>query len=135
MSRPKPLAVAAFLHEQCHQNAGRRQNRALSRHVSDDQKAGVDSGYTAFVITHRAAPRSHYPDPVEDAQQAVRFIRHNASRYGIRGDRIGALGGSSGGRVVSMLGTLNGEGNLDDPDPVQHEAAKVQCVAIPRQTL
>jgi acetyl esterase/lipase len=88
----------------------------------------VDSGYTAFVITHRAAPRFHYPDPVEDAQQAVRFIRHNASRYGIRGDRIGALGGSSGGHLVSMLGTLDGEGNPDDPDPVQHEAAKVQCV-------
>ena len=88
----------------------------------------VDAGYTAFVITHRAAPRYNYPDAVEDAQRAVRFVRHNAGRYGIRPDRIGALGGSSGGHLVNMLGTLDGKGVPDDPDRAQAESAKVQCV-------
>ena len=87
----------------------------------------VESGYTAFVITHRAAPRYRYPDAVDDAQRAVRFVRHNATRYGIRADRIGALGGSSGGHLVNMLGTLDGKGD-PDPDPVQGVSAKVQCV-------
>ena len=27
-----------------------------------------------------------------------------------------------------MLGTLDGKGNPDDPDPVERESAKVQCV-------
>jgi acetyl esterase/lipase len=88
----------------------------------------VNSGYTTFVITHRAAPRYRYPDAVRDAQQAVRFVRHHAARYGIRADRIGALGGSSGGHLVSMLGTLDGKGDAEDTDPVQHESSKVQCV-------
>ncbi|MBI1898384.1 MAG: alpha/beta hydrolase [Acidobacteria bacterium] len=87
-----------------------------------------DAGYTAFVITHRAAPRFHYPDAVEDAQRAVRFVRNRAGTYGIRADRIGALGGSSGGHLVNMLGTLDGKGNDGDPDPAQRESAKVQCV-------
>jgi dipeptidyl aminopeptidase/acylaminoacyl peptidase len=58
----------------------------------------------------------------------VRFIRHNAKKYGIRADRIGASGGSSGGHLVSMLGTLDGKGKPSDPDPVERESAKVQCV-------
>jgi len=66
----------------------------------------TEAGYTIFVATHRAAPRFHFPDAVEDAQRAVRWVRQNAERYGIVRDRIGALGASSGGHLVSMLGTL-----------------------------
>ena len=88
----------------------------------------VAAGYTVFTINHRALPRFHYPAAVEDAQRAVRFIRHNAAQFGIRPDRIGASGGSSGGHLVSMLGTLDGKGKPEDPDPVERESAKVQCV-------
>src|SRR5436190_1288743 len=77
------------------------------------------AGYTLFVVTHRAAPRFHFPDAVDDAQRAVRYIRQNAARYGIDKDRIGALGASSGGHLVSMLGTLDGTGAADSPDPVE----------------
>lgn len=88
----------------------------------------VEAGYTVFTINHRATPRFRYPAAIEDAQRAVRFIRHNASRYGIRPDRIGAVGGSSGGHLVSMLGTLDGQGRANDPDPVERESSRVQCV-------
>lgn len=81
-----------------------------------------------FVVTHRAAPRFHFPAAVEDAQRAVRYLRHNAARYGIDKDRIGALGASSGGHLVSMLGTLDGKGVSDGADPVEQESSKVQCV-------
>jgi hypothetical protein len=60
----------------------------------------------------------------------VRFVRHNAARDGIRADRIGAAGSSSGGHLVSMLGTLDGKGNASDPDPVERQSAKVQCVVV-----
>ena len=86
------------------------------------------AGYTVFALSHRALPRFRYPGPVEDVQRAVRFIRHNAARFGIRPDRIGASGGSSGGHLVSMLGVLDGVGKPGDPDPVERESAKVQCV-------
>lgn len=88
----------------------------------------VAAGYTVFTLNHRALPRFRYPAAVEDVQRAVRFIRHHAAKYGIRADRIGASGGSSGGHLVSMLGTLDGKGNPADPDPVERESAKVQCV-------
>ena len=59
----------------------------------------AEAGYTAFVINHRASPRFRYPAAIEDAQRAVRFIRHNAGGYGIDGRRLGAWGASSGGHL------------------------------------
>lgn len=91
-------------------------------------KALVEAGYTVFGINHRAAPRFRYPAAVEDAQRAVRYVRHHARRFSIRPDRIGAAGASSGGHLVSMLGTLDGKGNLADQDSVNRQSAKVQCV-------
>lgn len=85
-------------------------------------------GYTMFVINHRAAPVYRYPDAVQDAQRAVRFVRHHAQRFGIRADRIGALGGSSGGHLVNMLGTLDGNPDAEALDAVERESAKVQTV-------
>ena len=91
-------------------------------------RALLDAGYTLFSINHRAAPRFRYPAPVEDAQRAVRYVRHHAVRYGIDPDRIGATGGSSGGHLVSMLGVLDGVGNPEDPSPIKRESSKVQSV-------
>ena len=86
------------------------------------------AGYTVFSISHRAAPRFRYPAAVEDVQRAVRYVRHHAGEYNVRADRIGAVGGSSGGHLVLMLGLMDGRGDLHDGDPVNRESAKVQCV-------
>lgn len=86
------------------------------------------AGYVVFSISHRAAPRFRYPAAVEDAQRAVRFVRHNAARFGIRAERIGVVGGSSGGHLALMLGLMDGTGLADDGDAVNRESAKVQCV-------
>jgi len=99
-----------------------------SKHVEIYAKPLVAAGYTVFSVNHRAAPRFRYPAAVEDVQRAVRFIRHHAKDYGINPERIGAVGGSSGGHLVSMLGVLDGEGDPNAPDSVNHESAKVQCV-------
>jgi acetyl esterase/lipase len=86
------------------------------------------AGYTVFSLSHRAAPRFRYPAAVEDCQRAVRFVRHNARRFQVRADRIGAVGGSSGGHLVEMLGVSDGAAIAGDPDPINRESAKVQCV-------
>ena len=86
------------------------------------------AGYTVFCISHRAAPRFRYPAAVEDAQRAVRYVRHNAARFKVRADSIGAVGGSSGGHLALMLGLMDGKGEAQDADPVNRVSAKVQCV-------
>ena len=88
----------------------------------------INSGYTVFVINHRAAPRFRSPAAVEDAQRAVRFIRHDAKRFGINADRIGGFGYSSGAHVVAVVGVLDGKGDGADADPVNRESARLQSV-------
>lgn len=88
----------------------------------------TEAGYTVFVINHRAAPRYRYPAPLEDAQRAVRFVRRHADRFGIDRERIGGVGGSSGGHLIGMLGVLDGGGRSGDPDPMERESAKLQAV-------
>jgi acetyl esterase/lipase len=90
----------------------------------------LEAGYTVFAVTHRALPAFRYPAPVEDVQRAVRFIRHNAGSYGIRPDRIGGMGGSSGGHLIAMMATLDGRGDPEDPDPINRESSKLQCIVV-----
>ncbi len=88
----------------------------------------LDAGYTVFTINHRAAPRFRYPAAVEDAQRAVRFVRHNAAQYGVDPDQLGGWGHSSGGHLIAMLAVMDGDGDPDDPDPVNQASAKLQVV-------
>jgi acetyl esterase/lipase len=88
----------------------------------------TQAGYTVFAITHRATSTFQYPAPLEDVQRAVRFIRHHAAKYEINPTRIGGSGRSSGGHLVSLLATMDGTGDQSDPDPVNSESAKLQCI-------
>jgi acetyl esterase/lipase len=99
-----------------------------SAHVEIEALPLVAAGYTICSINHRATPRFPYPAAVKDARRAVRFLRHHAGDYGIDPGRIGAIGGSSGGHLVSMLGVLDGAGDPDDESPINRASAGVQCV-------
>ena len=88
----------------------------------------AEAGYTVFGLNHRASPRFRHPSHLQDAQRAVRFIRHHAEEYGVQPERLGAMGGSSGGHIVSLLGVLDGDGNPMDPSAISRESAKVQVV-------
>lgn len=81
------------------------------------------------MINHRVASRFRYPAAIEDAQRSVRFVRHHAKEFGIRPDRIGAAGHSSGTCLALLLGVLDGTGDPEDADPISRESAKVQAVA------
>jgi acetyl esterase/lipase len=98
--------------------------------IGDWAPSLLGAGYTVFALNHRATPRFHYPEPVDDVQRAIRFIRHNAKQFGIDPARLGALGGSSGGHLVGLAAMLNAPGLADDPDPVNRQPATLQCVVL-----
>lgn len=88
----------------------------------------VDAGYTVFSINHRAAPRFKYPDAVDDTRRAVQFVRYHADRFGITGDKLGALGHSSGAHLAAMVGVLDESMEVIEGDPVSEQSAKVWSV-------
>jgi acetyl esterase/lipase len=63
----------------------------------------VERGFVAFACNYRLRPKHLHPAQVDDVQRAVRWIRHNAEKYQVDPDRIGAVGISAGGHLACML--------------------------------
>jgi acetyl esterase/lipase len=86
-------------------------------------------GYTVFAARHISQPECLIGEIVEDMHRAVRYIRHHADRFGVDPNRLGVVGGSSGGHLSLMLATRGGAGSPDAADAVDRASSAVQCVA------
>ena len=66
-------------------------------------------GITAFVLKYRLPSDEIMKDksigPLQDAQEAVRYIRRNAKKWNLHTDKIGILGYSAGGHLAASLST------------------------------
>jgi len=77
-------------------------------------------GVTAFVLKYRLAREagSTYAidrDAAADLRRAVRWVRANAAQYGVDPHRIGVMGFSAGGELVSLV--------ADNPEPPPSETS------------
>ena len=89
----------------------------------------LERGYTVFAVVHGSQPRFIIPEIEQDIHRAIRFIRHNAAKYGVEPDHLGITGGSAGGHLSLTMGTQGTSGRPDAKDPVERESSAVQCVA------
>lgn len=65
-------------------------------------------GMTCLLVKYRVPETGHYPDNVEDledAQQAMRIARAHAAEWAIDPQRIGAIGFSAGAHLAAALST------------------------------
>lgn len=87
-------------------------------------------GYTVFALSHVRQPRATVDEIVADVARGVRFIRGHAAEYRIDPDRIGVIGGSSGGHLALMLATRGGPAAAAPHDPVAGVSSAVQAAAV-----
>jgi acetyl esterase/lipase len=66
-------------------------------------------GYNCFSIEYRLSNEAQYPSSIEDVQNALKYIKENASEFNIDTLKIGILGCSSGGQMASLIGTKYAE--------------------------
>ena len=84
-------------------------------------QALAEAGYVAFAVDYRL----HWPEHIDDAQLAVRWVRANANRYGVDPERICSYGESTGGQLAAMLGVRD---TRDETDPALAEySSRVAC--------
>jgi len=95
----------------------------------EDYRVFLDRGYTMFAVVTSSQPKFTISDEIEDVLRAVRFVRLNASQYGVRPDRLGVMGASSGGHLTLSIATRGGPGKSDSTDPVERESSAVQAAA------
>jgi pectinesterase len=64
-------------------------------------------GFVAATIEYRGARVAPYPAAIEDAMDAVRWLRDNAPEYRLNSSAIGAVGENFGGYLAAMLGVVS----------------------------
>ncbi len=117
-------------------------SRAASAISTDSYKPLTDKGYTVFVISHCSQPRYNVPEIIEEVQRAIRFIRYNATKYGIDPRRFGITGASAGGHLAISAAVFGKDAVSEQEyriihsipagkpvDPVELVSSKVQAVA------
>jgi acetyl esterase/lipase len=92
-------------------------------------QAFLDRGYTVFAVVHGSQPKFIVTEIVGDIHRAVRFIRHNAAKYGVDPNRLGITGASAGGHLTLTMAVKGDKGKPDAKDPIDRESSAVQCAA------
>ena len=93
-----------------------------------DRIAGrlAERGFVVMNASYRLVPAHRFPAPLHDLQQAVRWLRAAAPRYGVDPQRIGAFGYSAGAHLATLLGTVSPGDALDRP----HGGADARLQAV-----
>jgi len=87
-----------------------------------------EQGITAFVLRYRLGSAGYrYPAQLQDAVEAMRRIREQAARWGVAVSRVGAMGFSAGGHLVTTL--------LDRPEDGELPGAQTKGRVSPRPDL
>lgn len=67
----------------------------------------ASKGVTAFTLRYRTAENKyHHPAMLQDVQRAIQLVRENAEDYGINVNKVGVIGYSAGGHLVTMAGAF-----------------------------
>lgn len=89
-------------------------------------------GYVCMSIDYRLdKPGSAdicWPQNLHDCKTAVRWLRENAARLHLDTAHIGAIGGSAGGHLVSMLAVTQPGDGLDPKGPYGSQSCAINCV-------
>jgi acetyl esterase/lipase len=83
----------------------------------------ADRGFAAFVLKYRlprepGVPYKFEEHSLQDGQRAVRLVRSKATDFGIKPEKVGMLGFSAGGEVVSITSYRPGAGDPQAADPI-----------------
>jgi acetyl esterase/lipase len=86
-------------------------------------------GLPAFVCHYRVQPFRH-PCAFDDARRALRWVRHHAPQWRIDPNRVGMLGFSAGGHLVSTVGTHWDYGDPRADDPLERISCRPDAMVL-----
>lgn len=85
-------------------------------------KALSETGITAFIVKYRLPNDTIMINrsigPLQDAQAAIRLVRQRAAEWGINPAKVGMMGLSAGGHMVSMEATQQNRVVINNPENI-----------------
>jgi acetyl esterase/lipase len=87
-------------------------------------------GYVVAAIEYRLRNEARFPAAIQDGNDALRFLRRNAARFGLDPARVGIFGGSAGGHLSALAATSCGVAALE-ADPGEQPPNAPTLVHVP----
>lgn len=85
-------------------------------------------GIAAFVLKYRMPQAESvvisHKAPIQDAQRAIRYIRHYAVKFNVDKNKVGVIGSSAGGHLASTLGTHLDTNYYESKDSIDTEKTR-----------
>lgn len=88
----------------------------------------LQRGYLVVSINYRLAPKFKFPAQIEDVSCAIRYLRAHATELKLDPARIGVWGGSAGGHLVALLGTMDASAGFDTSGGWTNQSSRVKAV-------
>jgi acetyl esterase/lipase len=124
---PKPGGYPAILVIHGGGWVGGKRDAAREQQMGDVfAKAGFVAASIDYQLTEDDKPS--WPQNLYDCKTAVRYLRKNATKYGINPERMGVIGGSAGGHLSMMVAFTGDNPDLDPSGPYGEYSTKVQAV-------
>jgi len=76
----------------------------------------ITRGFTVVSVDYRLAPAVHFPQPLLDVKQAVRWVKSQATAWKLNPEKIAAGGHSAGAHLAALTGGT-AEAGYFEPDP------------------
>lgn len=67
---------------------------------------------------------------LRDSARAIQYLRHNAEKYNLDGDRVACYGGSAGAGTSLWLATHDDLADLDNEDPVLRQSSRISVAGM-----
>ncbi len=93
---PKPLPTILYVHGGGFSMLSKETHRVMAL-------AYARRGYLVFLINYRLGPKHLFPAPLEDAAEALLWVRDNCAYFGGDPTRIAIAGESAGANLVTAL--------------------------------
>lgn len=91
----------------------------------------VTNGISCFVVKYRLGSGGYrHPSMLQDAARAVRLVRARAGEWKVDPKRVGVIGSSAGGHLVSTLITHFDAGKPDAIDSIERESSRPDLAVL-----
>jgi acetyl esterase/lipase len=117
----KPLPLIVYIHGGGWEAGDKTDTGLLFELIKNGGWAGASIGYTL-------SQDQKWPAQIHDVKAAVRWLGAHAQDHGIDPSRIGLIGISAGGHLVSLLGTSQGVTKLEGKVGKAGDSPKIACV-------
>ena len=100
-------------------------NLAMGHEGQEIAEWANDMGLAAVICDYRHRGKGYgHPAPLQDAHRAIRLTRANAKEWNIDPTRVGIMGFSAGGHLVSTVLTRFDLGDPNNADPIERSSCR-----------